>query len=280
MTNTYFIIKTIINNKKIYYYLILEEKKREVIIKIGGLKNQCIRIIINKKAKIGYIEDLVYKKECSIFNEINKGSESSKNSIALLLKCSLIFCINKYPEVSLYKISDMSYIQCSNYQRISLSDLYVIKYNKSWYEKIFNAEPVEEQIKDVERGKELILEKLNSEINLDLEEFINRYYIYTKSLNINKNLEHIKIAYKKNIKVKDYLSYFLNNNLDCRLYLLFFQMIFGYIMYGKFWQISKKVIKDYNINIESYETEYIDNHANLENLYKQLNEINNNHSSI
>jgi len=172
----------------------------------------------------------------------------------------------------------MSYIQCSNYQRISLSDLYVIKYNKTWYEKLFNAESIEEQKKDVEIGKELILEKLNSEINLNFDDFINRYYLSTKSLNINKNLEHIKIAYKKGMKVKDYLYYFLNNNLDCRLYLLFFQTIFGFIMYGKFWQISKKVIENYNINIESYETEYIDNHVNLENLYKQLNEINNNPS--
>jgi len=93
MSITYFIIKNIINNKKVYYYLILEEKKREVIIKTGGLKNQCIRIIIDKKAKIGYIENLVYKKECSLFNKLNKESESSKNRIALLLKCSLIFCI-------------------------------------------------------------------------------------------------------------------------------------------------------------------------------------------
>lgn len=268
MSNKYYIIKTLNNNKKIYYYVILENKKREIIIKFGGLKEQCIRISIDKKVKIGLVEDLVYKKSCSIFENFN--------NMKLLLKNALSFCIKYFPEVLIYRISDMSYIQCSNSQRISLSDLYSVKYDKTWYEKYFNAVPVEEQKNDVKKAKELIKEKLNNIIDLDINDFINRYYIGTRTLNINKNIDHIKIAYKKGIKVKDYLFYFFNNNLDCRLYILFFQIIFGYLLYGKYWEISKEVIIQYDIKSEFYESSIINKHIDLENLYKQLNEINNN----
>jgi hypothetical protein len=268
MSNKYYIIKTLNNNKKIYYYVILENKKREIIIKFGGLKEQCIRILIDKKVKIGLVEDLVYKKSCSIFENLN--------NMELLLKNALSFCIKYFPEVLIYRISDMSYIQCSNSQRISLADLYSVKYDKTWYEKYFNAVPVEEQKNDVKKAKELINEKLNNIIDLDINDFINRYYIGTRTLNINKNIDHIKIAYKKGIKVKDYLFYFFNNNLDCRLYILFFQIIFGYLLYGKYWEISKEVIVQYDINSEFYESSIINKHIDLENLYKKLNEINNN----
>lgn len=272
MTNKYYIIKTYFYNNKKYYYVILEEGKKEIIIKFGGIKEQCIRITIDKKNKMGLIEDLVYKKNCSIFEKLNKNN----NTIELLLKSALLFCIKLFPDVLIYRISDMSYIQCSNSQRISLADIYTIKYNKTWYEKIFDAVPIIEQKKDIENAKELIKQKLNNTIDLDINEFIDRYYTGTKTLNINKNIDHIKLAYKKGIKVKDYLFYFFNNNLDCRLYILFFQIIFGFILYGKYWEISKETIDQYNIKIESFESDIINKHINLNNLYEQLDEFNNN----
>ena len=99
MSNKYYIIKTFTNNKKIYYYVILKNKKREIIIKFGGLKEQCIRITIDKKAEIGIVEDLVYKKNCSIFENLDK----NKNNMELLLKNALSFCIKYFPEVLIYR---------------------------------------------------------------------------------------------------------------------------------------------------------------------------------
>jgi hypothetical protein len=127
----------------------------------------------------------------------------------LLLKNALSFFIKYFSEVLIYRISDISYIQYSNSQRISLADLYSVKYDKIWYEKYFNAVPMEEQKNDVKKVKELINEKLNNIIDLDINNFINRYYIGTRTLNINKNIDHIKIAYKKRNKSK-------------RLFILFF----------------------------------------------------------
>ena len=102
----------------------------------------------------------------------------------------------------------MSYIQCSNSQRISLVDLYSIKYDKHGMKNILMQFRWKNKKNDVKKAKELINEKLNNIIDLDINDFINRYYIGTRTLNINKNIDHIKIAYKKEIKVKDYLFYF------------------------------------------------------------------------
>ncbi len=272
MSKEYYIIKTFINNSKFYYYIIMENNKKEIVLKFGGIKEQCIRIRIYKKEKIALIEDLVYKKDCSIFTKLDKNN----NKIELLLKSSLYFCIKKFPEVSNYQISDMSYIQCNNNQRIVLSDLYVVKYGKTWYEKVFNAMPIEEQKKDVENAKKIINEKLNTIINLDYDNFIKRYYIQTKNLN-NKNIDIIKNAYKKNMSVKDYLFYFFDNNLDCKLYVLFFQIIFGFLLYGKYWEISKNVIEEYDVKLEFYESEKLERHYDLANLHQKLDELNSNH---
>ena len=268
----YYIIKTKIkNNNNIYYYLILEEKKKDIIIKIGGLNEQCIRIILNKKKNIGYVQDLIYKKNCSIFQKLNK----NKNKIELLLKSALFFCIKKFPEIYIYEINDMSYLQCSNTQKISLADLYTVKYGKTWYEKVFNAIPIEEHAIDIQQYKQLIEKKSNIILDYEIEEFIDKYYTDTKNLNINKNMNYIKNAYTKGMKVKDYLSYFFNNNLDCRLYILFFKYYFSHILYGTYWKITKETIADYNIDINIYETEIINKHIDLENLYTQLENANN-----
>jgi hypothetical protein len=90
-----------------------------------------LMIIIKREIKFNRknIKEIEKEIEIEIKKEIEKNrksiknikniknilNESSKNNIALLLKCSLIFCIKKFPEESLYKISGMSYIQYSNY---------------------------------------------------------------------------------------------------------------------------------------------------------------------
>jgi hypothetical protein len=255
--------------------VIEEETKKEIIMKFGGIKEQCIKIVINKKINKASIEDLIYRKKCSIFNTLNKSKNNKNNNIILLLKSALLYCVKKYPEINIYEINDMSYINCGNYQRIPLSDLYVIKHGKTWYEYYFDARPINQQIKYIDEYKQTFKKILDTILDLNTDEFIKEYYLTTEGININKNINNITKAYKKDIKVRDYLDYFFENNLDCRLYLVFIQRIFGFLFYGKIWQISKETILNYSLNINIFETEKINEHTNLDNLYNQLTDANN-----
>jgi hypothetical protein len=57
--------------------------------------------------------------------------------------------------------------------------------------------------------------------------------------------------------------------------LVFIQRIFGFLFYGKIWQISKETIFNYSLDINILEIEKINEHINLDNLYNQLTEAKN-----
>jgi hypothetical protein len=141
--NKYYILKSYLKNKnnkiikKEYYATIINNKnEEEYIINIGGLKNICIVINIPIDCNEAIITDISFHKKCSLNSLLQK-----KIDMILLIKCSLIFTIHNFPNITSFILSDNSYIQCNNGYRFSLALLYFIKYKKTWYEKNFDAIP-------------------------------------------------------------------------------------------------------------------------------------------
>ena len=260
---SYYIIKSSLDK---HYYVNITETKYENNILIGGVKMKCVNIIINKKNNIGLLELFQHHLKCSLFSELKKGDE-----VKDLLKNSLNFVIEKYPELKYIELIDNSFILCKNKKRISLPDITFTKYNETWYEKYFNAIPSKNSKDDIRIIKKLIIKKLNKKLNLDYEEFKNEYY--TDSIFQKENIiDIIKKIYQKNIKFNDFLEKI--QEYDCIFYEKIFNDIVGNLLNGTKWIIKKKYILKYNINSEIIKIEKIKNNDNLNILFKKLNKLN------
>jgi len=108
-----------------------------------------------------------------------------------LIKCSLIFTLHNFTHITSFILSDNSYIECNNGIRISLTDLYYLKYKKTWYEKIFNAFPQNEEI--YLNIKLKIEELLDIKLEYDIELFLRTFYNISNFQIINT----IRKEYKK-----------------------------------------------------------------------------------
>lgn len=84
-------------------------------------------------AKLNYLE---YYTTCSIEKNLEKG-HGTINMI-----CAFIHYLREtHPDVKSFTLDDLSQIVC-NGKQVSLKYYYFVLYNKTWYEKVFNAYPI------------------------------------------------------------------------------------------------------------------------------------------
>jgi hypothetical protein len=263
---SYYIIKSTLNNNTKYYYVNISESDYEYNILIGGIKIKCVNIIINKKRNVALLELFQHHQKCSLFSDLEKGDE-----VKDLLRNSLHFIISKYPALKYIELIDNSFIICKNKKRISLPDLTFVKYNKTWYEKYFNAIPSKNSKDNIKIIKKQILKNINKKIKLTLDDFINEYY--TDSIFQKQNMINIiKNMYFKNIIFKDFLDKI--EDYDCIFYENIFNKKIGSLLQGTEWIIKIKTIQEYNITCEIIHTEKIKNNDNLNILFKKLKNLN------
>lgn len=263
---SYYIIKSTLNNNTKYYYVNISESDYEYNILIGGIKIKCVNIIINKKRNVALLELFQHHQKCSLFSDLEKGDE-----VKDLLRNSLYFIISKYPVLKYIELIDNSFIICKNKKRISLPDLTFVKYNKTWYEKYFNAIPSKNSKDNIKIIKKQILKNINKKIKLTLDDFINEYY--TDSIFQKQNMINIiKNMYFKNIIFKDFLDKI--EDYDCIFYENIFNKKIGSLLQGTEWIIKIKTIQEYNITSEIINTEKIKNNDNLNILFKKLKNLN------
>ena len=271
MSDKYYIIKSNLNfNDKSYnkyYYVNISSSKKEDNILIGGLNIKCVHIIINKRKNIGLLELVQHHERCSFFETLKDGNETVD-----LVKNSLFLATNLYPDVSKYELTDNSFITCKNGKRISLADLYFVKYGKTWYEDKFGVIPSNLYKDSIEFNKSIINKRLNSKIEIPFEDFIKEYHDEDFFDN-QKNINIIKKIYKPDITLKEYLSYFFKNKYDCRYYQYIFSKFIGNLLQGLEWIIEKNTIENYYVNPIIIETEKIIKHTDLKLLHNKLEKI-------
>jgi hypothetical protein len=271
MSDKYYIIKSNLNfnNKKYdkYYYVNISFSKKEDNILVGGLNIKCVHIIINKRKNIGLLELVQHHEKCSFFETLKDGNETVD-----LVKNSLFFAANLYPDVSKFELIDNSFITCKNGKRISLADLHFVKYGKTWYENKFGAILTNQKKNTVNLTKSGILKNLNSKIEIPLEDFITEYH-NEDFFDNQKNINIIKKIYNSNITLKEYLNYFFKNKYDCRYYQYIFSKFIGTPLQGLEWIIEKNTIKNYGMIPIIIETEKITKHTDLKLLHNKLKKI-------
>ena len=263
----FYIIKSKINNKDKYYYVNVSDNEFEYNILIGGIKIKCVNIIIDKERKTGLLELLQHHFKCSLFSDLEKGTE-----VIDLLKNSLNFVIIKYPFVKYIELIDNSFILCKNKKKISLPDISFSKYNETWYEKYFSAIPSYSSKNNIKILKKLILKNLNKKLKLNYEQFIIEYY--TEPLFKKNNiLDIIKNIYIKNMILKDFIDKL--QDYDCIFYEKIFNKIIGNLLQGTEWIIKINSIKNYDINSEIIKIDKIKENTDLNILFRKLTKLNN-----
>ena len=271
MSEKYYIIKSNLsfNNKSYdkYYYANISSSKKEDNILVGGLNIKCVHIIINNKKNIALLELVQHHEKCSFFETLKDGNETVD-----LVKNSLFFAANLYPEVSKYELVDNSFITCKNGKRISLADLQFVKNGKTWYENKFGAILTKQRKNTVNLTKSGILKNLNTKIEIPSEEFIKEYHDEDFFDN-QKNINVIKSIYNPNITLKEYLNYFFKNKYNCRYYQYVFSKFIGTSLQGTEWIIEKNTIENYDVNAIIIETEKITKHTDLKLLHNKLEKI-------
>jgi len=263
---SYYIIKSKIDNYVKYYYVNVSETEYEYNILVGGLKIKCTNIIINKKNNIAILELVQHHVKCSLFSDLKKGDE-----VIDLLKNSLLFVISKYPNIKYFELIDNSFILCKNKKRISLPDLTFVKYNKTWYEQNFEATPSKNSKDDIIMIKERIIQKLDGKMNMNYDDFINKYYV-DPIFQKNNIYNIIKKSYNKNMIFKDFLDKL--QEYDCIFYEKIFNDFIGNLLLGTKWIISIKTVKTYNITSQILNTEKMEGNDVLNKLFTKLTKLN------
>ena len=243
-------------NDDIKYYLSIINEANTKIILAGGINNNCIKVIIDERENSGIIHDVFYNKKCRLNTYLKK-----RDSMELLLKSVLCFLHDKYPYIIEYNLTDNSYIKCGDKASVSLSDYYYVKYNKTWYEKKFDAVP--QNIDKINNIKKNFYKNLRKKIKLSEDDFIKKYYTYMSI----KNKKIMRGLYNKNIKLKDFITPLIDNN--CYQYYTLFDLINSTFMFSD-WKITKKTIKKYEIKNIIVKINKRVRHENVKNLVELL----------
>jgi hypothetical protein len=241
MQNKYYILESSYKNnnkninKKYYVTIINNYEAEEYIINIGGINIKCITIQIPYKSNQGVILDISYYEKCCIKDKLKKNKD-----MVHLIKCSLIFTLNHFPQITSFILSDNSYIECNNKTRLSLAELYYIKYKKTWYEKMFNAiHEKKEKYKEIKINIDKIL---NKKLKLDTNTFLEAYY--------NGQMDNIEIIntvrenYKKNMTLKSFFEKMMK--YECSYYSIIFMIFIQNQLKGSNWIIKINDIANYN----------------------------------
>ena len=250
MKNKYYILESSYkhNNKNIkkkYYATIIDNyETEEYIVNIGGINIKCISIQIPYKGNQAVILDISYYEKCALKDILKKNKDMIQ-----LIKCSLIFTLHHFPQLKSFILSDNSYVECKNKIRLCLADLYYIKYQKTWYEKMFNAIP--ENNEQYKKNKLKMDKILNKKLNFDTEIFIDAYY--DNEFDSEEIINKIKEIYKKDMTLKSFLEKIKDN--ECSYYSIIINKFFRNQLSGLNWIININDITNFNSNCNIIELE-------------------------
>ena len=190
-------------------------------ISIGGDDIYCMVVKINSNTpNVAYIDRVEYNNLCSL-NRILKRKVGIQNLVS-----SCLWTIKKrYPDIKIFTLKDDSHIECeenSKMYKLSLAYDYILKYNQTWYQKLFQATLPEPILRTFTDSLEVLDKPLYS-IEFMIEsglDYLKKYKdIYTSSNTprdfINKLREQYGLLYCKEVCkwLVKYMEY-----LDIKLY--------------------------------------------------------------
>jgi hypothetical protein len=112
--------------------------KKLTTISIGDDDTYCMVVKLDSTSpNIAYIDRVEYDSKCSLAGLLKRTV-----GIPNLVVAGLWTILNRYPSITIITLKDDSHINCeddSKMYKLSLSYEYILKYNQTWYQKLFQA---------------------------------------------------------------------------------------------------------------------------------------------
>lgn len=236
------------------FYMTIVRNSGSDTIRMGGRKVACVDISVNKPGSllvergfhildIGTIPILAWNARCSVNKDLEKGVGT-----VLMISVALSEAVKRYPYVKEYSFTDNSHIPCDNGKEISLMYLSLVRYNKTWYERHFNAYISDPKFRKQFNDGLTILN--DTELKMPFEQFIEVTNLHKTSPEIQVLEPYYQVANSYNDFFKNILEkegprkqcIMVVNWID-----LFFLHIFQMNPTGISWIIDAKTIKSVDL---------------------------------
>ena len=169
---------------------------------------------------VAYIDRVEYDNVCSLDGPLKR-----KVGIQNLVAAGLWTIKNRYPDIQIFTLKDDNYIECeenSKMYKMSLAYDYILKYNQTWYQKLFQATLPEPILRTFTDSLE-VLDKPLYHIEFMLEsglDYLKKYKdIYAKSSSPREFMNKLRESYPSSYckEVCKWLTRYMDY-LDIKLY--------------------------------------------------------------
>ena len=231
-------------------------------LSIGGKRKGCVNISINtpdsilvqrggKSIEVATMPILKWFPDCSVDEPLPR-----KEGTIHMIKTLLSEMKKRYPYVKYITLMDNSHITCSQGKEISLLALSFSIYNKTWYERIFNATLQDPNYQKVYVSGNNTLN--DPKLKLSFEDFSKLFGNYTTADTLTK----LKPYYESSVTYTEFFQILYTaegKESQCNLIVdwidIFLQYIFDINLQSLPWVIKRESIEDIPILEESVVTQ-------------------------
>jgi hypothetical protein len=212
-------------------------------IMIGGKSTYCFMGIIKAHSPTHvYIDRIEYNEAC-----VEDGTLQERGGTAQLVIASLWTIVILFPNITQFDLIDDSNIYCkkdSKRFKLSLAYDYILKYNKTWYEKLFGAILPSYEI--TENGRSMTKYDIYKSQLAILDEPLQPYEIVQPRVNA---IQNDKEEYSTAISPRDFINRLRHKYGDVYCFkvggwLNGYMKFLGIKLYNEEWRIYTKDIKE------------------------------------
>lgn len=167
-----------------------------VIIKVGSSKRSqhCVVLVFYKDNEYSSVlQDFVFDKACTEEKNLRRGAQGS----VIMLQAAFFVLYRLYPKVRETELSDKSTIPDPSGFDAKLSNYYLLKHGVTWYQKFFDARPIDANDMNTLRNAQ---SRLSQIITLPYKEFLKMTRF--------KDSIPLKSVYDRHYGKRDWISFF------------------------------------------------------------------------
>lgn len=199
------------------------------------------------------LDAIGYDEGCSKDVPLDKIGGSVK-----MLKASLKLLCKLFPDISYVTLKDLSQLNCYGKTHVSLPELYIAKYKKTWYQMKFNAEP--EYAEDFQDALKKVNSKLDEPLTQDYSEFYNTY-VQKHHIKVKDLYNNLKTFYNQSQTMRQFIKIICSTEQDCIMFDKWLSYYMCYIgmnnlrMQERFFQIQRDTINNWSDEITIVKTD-------------------------
>ena len=180
-------------------------------ISFGG-KKICVQIYVywdDNEHMYPQLDGVSYNDNCTLTEDFKL---ERKHGTVRMLKTALKFLAMLYPKINGVLFRDTSFMKCVNDIKLNLSEFYIAKHGKTWYQEKFGAEPYDNEF--YFQNLKTLNNKLDAPKSLTFEDFYNQYILINK-IRMRQKFKAIKEVYDESTTYREFVKHLHNKSSDC-----------------------------------------------------------------